>query len=300
MTEILTYLNGRILISDENNIAVKRECATCNTVKHITEFQKNKCSSIGIRNSCKFCTRLIDQKRNREKGIPERNLSKVRTNESGEIEKTCGQCGKYKTLNEFARAGKTALYGRGSKCKTCVNTTRIVLARINGARKKEPDIIFNRDGSVALKGCPGCDQILPVESFGIHKSGFHGLRSRCQECQHEVYLLKKYNITLADKQKMFVTQNGKCGICKEVLEIKKLVVDHCHGTNSIRGLLCLRCNCAIGLFADDNKTIIQRAIDMSKYIEKSDYVASGIADSHSKSKSQRKDRRREKARNQSL
>lgn len=293
--ETLEYLNGRILIRNENNIPIKRECKTCGIVKACTDFTVQTHMSLGIHNSCKFCTRIKDEKRKRAKGILERKVAKTRLLANGEIEKTCMLCDEYKALDAFGRAGKNALHGRNSKCKECTNAARLALSRLNGVRKKDPEVLFKRDGSVLSKACPGCSQVLPADSFGVHKSGFHGLRSRCQECEHEVYLLKKYNIAIADKQSMFLSQDGKCGICQESFQIKKLVVDHCHGTNSIRGLLCLRCNCAIGLFSDDNQIIIQRAAGMCKYIENSTNVSSGLADQHSKNKSARKDKRRARA-----
>jgi len=45
-------------------------------------------------------------------------------------------------------------------------------------------------------------------------------------------------------------QGGACRICKKTSS-KRLCVDHCHKTGVVRGLLCRRCNLAIGLFDDD-------------------------------------------------
>lgn len=47
-------------------------------------------------------------------------------------------------------------------------------------------------------------------------------------------------------------QGGKCAICKEA---RPLVPDHDHETLAVRGLLCQRCNCAIGLLYDDKDVI---------------------------------------------
>lgn len=53
-----------------------------------------------------------------------------------------------------------------------------------------------------------------------------------------------------------LTQSGRCAICQKV---DKLVVDHDHTTNAIRGLLCYGCNTALGLF-QDNVDTLRRAI----------------------------------------
>ena len=70
-------------------------------------------------------------------------------------------------------------------------------------------------------------------------------------------LKSKFGITLAQFQAMSTAQNNVCAICK-LPEWKpgrwgkmSLAVDHCHATNTVRGLLCNRCNQAIGQFNDD-------------------------------------------------
>lgn len=70
-------------------------------------------------------------------------------------------------------------------------------------------------------------------------------------------LRKRYGITLQWYKEQFAKQGGKCAICKqpETVVIKgKLImmpIDHCHKTGKVRGLLCTKCNRALGLFGDD-------------------------------------------------
>lgn len=73
------------------------------------------------------------------------------------------------------------------------------------------------------------------------------------------WLKRAYNISLDDYKKIFISQNGKCAICGTEENIKRgkyrlnLFVDHCHKTNKIRGLLCQKCNQALGLFKDSTE-----------------------------------------------
>jgi hypothetical protein len=60
-----------------------------------------------------------------------------------------------------------------------------------------------------------------------------------------------YRITAEEYEKIFKFQNGRCAICQKKPKKSKLAVDHCHKTGLIRGLLCWRCNNAIGKFSDD-------------------------------------------------
>lgn len=62
--------------------------------------------------------------------------------------------------------------------------------------------------------------------------------------------LRKVGITEAEYNEMFEAQLGLCAICLKPENGIRLAVDHCHETGSIRGLLCKRCNMAIGLLGD--------------------------------------------------
>lgn len=63
-------------------------------------------------------------------------------------------------------------------------------------------------------------------------------------------LLRKYGLTEVEYLSMVNVQEGCCLICKEETN---LVIDHCHVTDKVRGLLCQSCNKAIGFFRDDPK-----------------------------------------------
>lgn len=67
----------------------------------------------------------------------------------------------------------------------------------------------------------------------------------------------KYGITEDQFQKLVVLQQNKCAICLQPAE-GVLRIDHDHNTENLRGLLCHKCNVALGLFSD-NPEIIRRA-----------------------------------------
>lgn len=74
-------------------------------------------------------------------------------------------------------------------------------------------------------------------------------KRRRLEGQQRRRLNKKYGITQEYYDKMLSDQNGSCAICR-VLLVRPLV-DHCHKTGKVRGLLCDSCNFGIGSFKDD-------------------------------------------------
>jgi hypothetical protein len=61
-----------------------------------------------------------------------------------------------------------------------------------------------------------------------------------------VRTLAVYDLTVDDYDAMVKNQRNLCKICGE--KPKRLVVDHCHTTGAVRGLLCVRCNSCLGWF----------------------------------------------------
>ena len=67
------------------------------------------------------------------------------------------------------------------------------------------------------------------------------------------YVLRtKYGLTTEQYAAMEQAQGNVCAVCSERCSTgRRLAVDHDHATGAVRGLLCHRCNRAIGLLGDD-------------------------------------------------
>jgi len=117
----------------------------------------------------------------------------------------------------------------------------------------------------------------PRSHFTKNKKHKNGLQSKCKKCANEDAKLRykkdngdkmswnmrkyRYGITKNDFMKLKDKQFGLCTICYEKLpEDKKIHVDHDHETGKVRGLLCPRCNIAVGIF-ENNKNLIGNIVD---------------------------------------
>lgn len=110
--------------------------------------------------------------------------------------------------------------------------------------------------------CTLCKTVKELELFPLNNKKINGRCSWCRECR-SVYRSAirrgKYRHCITDENlKIYLTENKVCNICNEASN--KMFIDHNHTTNKIRGLLCMKCNLAIGHFAD-NISLLKKAIE---------------------------------------
>jgi len=91
------------------------------------------------------------------------------------------------------------------------------------------------------------------------------MRKRQATIESFYYYLRYYYGEGADKHyaEQLAKQNGACAVCLAPFGKERLHLDHNHGTNQFRGLLCGSCNRALGL-CKENVDIIRK---MAAYIE---------------------------------
>ena len=92
-------------------------------------------------------------------------------------------------------------------------------------------------------------------------------QDRCHAHYMKLRVYRQHNLTEQDYSQLLAQQNGVCKICQSPetatngrsTKVKDLAIDHDHKTGKVRGLLCSKCNRALGLFAD-NITRMKSAI----------------------------------------
>jgi hypothetical protein len=73
--------------------------------------------------------------------------------------------------------------------------------------------------------------------------------------QRRNYLRRKYNLTEEQVHALKEAQGDNCAICGREKPFarwrRELVIDHCHTTGAVRGLLCNRCNTHLGWYEEN-------------------------------------------------
>ena len=88
-----------------------------------------------------------------------------------------------------------------------------------------------------------------------HRDYYHAHREKVRASARARYQIRRYGISAADYDALLKRQNGACAICRRRSR-ERLCIDHCHFTGMIRGLLCSRCNLGLGMWKDDQASLI--------------------------------------------
>lgn len=144
------------------------------------------------------------------------------------------------------------------------------------------------------KRCQKCDELKSVKEFWKNKRRKDGFHNWCKSCgkkqnstysklnrsklqtykrkwnrEHPEYLrkvnLKKYGLSLEQYDEIFEVQDGVCAICGGInKDGRRLMVDHNHSDNRVRGLLCSNCNTALGLLGDSVEIFLSAAMYLER------------------------------------
>jgi hypothetical protein len=72
----------------------------------------------------------------------------------------------------------------------------------------------------------------------------------------------KYGLTPEAYEALLAKAGHACEICRrkpDGTHGRRLVIDHCHASGVVRGILCDRCNSGLGSFRDDTNALEQAA-----------------------------------------
>jgi hypothetical protein len=155
------------------------------------------------------------------------------------VDKRCNVCGEIKPLGEFYRS--TGMRdGHRNDCRSCNLAARATRYRADPRPARERARRWQEDNP---------------ERHAANQARYRadGRKARSNRRSH---LKRKFGITLEDYDAMLAAQGGLCAICRRPPTAGiSLHVDHDHETGTRRGLLCFRCNNALGDLGDSIETL---------------------------------------------
>ena len=155
--------------------------------------------------------------------------------------RVCTKCEVRKPLVEFPWSPPgVRVTGRFLRCGQCRREAAQAWGRANLERRRE-------------KG---------RESYGRHAAKRRiGVKiwAKANPLKVKSYKLKKFGLSVEAYHDMHAAQGHSCACCGVPASeaARALAVDHCHKTGKVRGLLCSKCNNAIGLLYDNPETMLR-------------------------------------------
>ena len=123
--------------------------------------------------------------------------------------------------------------------------------------------------------CRVCTLDLPLSEYDFRRDN-NKHRTECKVCRAEREQAKRYGITVVRLREVKEDAGNRCQACgihaddvdHASFKHSPLVIDHDHSTGEVRGLLCSRCNNALGHLDDS----IEKILKLKSYLEKTSNV----------------------------
>jgi hypothetical protein len=174
----------------------------------------------------------------------------------------CKTCLVSKPIAEFAKCRRCKRGVRGD-CKKCHSKKSIINQKKNKVKRKEylkkwhqenkEKVKQNRENYKDIKNKKRRDKYANDEEYRNKRKLEARKWQQDNPKKRKNHRLKQYGITYEDFIELLDKAEHKCQICGySDKSDKKMfpVVDHCHNTNIVRGILCSKCNMALGNFND--------------------------------------------------
>lgn len=159
---------------------------------------------------------------------------------------TCTRCGADKPRSDFSthRSGRPQRW-----CKPCVNE----YSRERYASRPEVQAATLRRAREWNRAHPG----KRAEQARRQRAARRFADPEGESLKRRRWEIRsKYGLTPEDYDALLASQGGVCAICKQEPASRGFHVDHDHVTGRVRGLLCNRCNVALGNFRESREVIL--------------------------------------------
>jgi hypothetical protein len=86
------------------------------------------------------------------------------------------------------------------------------------------------------------------------------------ERRRETTIKRRYGLSPEQLKELLTSQGNCCAICNKSFDETKPHIDHCHETQKVRGVLCSRCNTALGAWGDTLENITKTYNKYKEYL----------------------------------
>ncbi len=206
------------------------KCCCCREIKPLTEFCHRKAATDGYTGQCKSC-----DKAKREVDSDKIKARRIKYNKT-HSEQNRKYSEEYRKKNPN-HAEEYRLKNKEKIKDSSIKYRAENYEKIEVRQKKYRDV--NK-------------QKIRIASGKYYKQNRAKIRDQS--------LFREYGLEKGRYEEMLIEQNNVCAICglaetatvsKKSAQLKMLAIDHDHETGKVRGLLCRRCNKAIGLLRED-------------------------------------------------
>jgi hypothetical protein len=161
--------------------------------------------------------------------------------------KMCGKCKQDKSEDAFAKNASRA-DGLDQWCKEC--RKEYVKQWID--KKPEKRVAKNEAASAYSKKRYAEDPEYRDKKRKASKDWMANLTDERRKAHYRKgWLWSMYRLRPGAFDEAVKDQNGCCACCGDIPQ--EWIIDHCHDTGLVRGLVCRRCNNGLGSFDDDIK-----------------------------------------------
>ena len=149
---------------------------------------------------------------------------------------------------------------------------------VAGAKPPAPLLVFPSPGS-NLHGpklptieefraqpipCARYNRNLPRSAYKAKaRSALGYMCDECRDLTKGDERFSKYGITREEYDDLLEQQRNRCAICYRFGHARSLVIDQCHGSGRVCGLLCHSCNTGLGKLGDNLQGLL-RAVEYLK------------------------------------
>ncbi len=171
-------------------------------------------------------------------------------------------------IRNCSRCGppKNAVHGTMRRCTKCGS---------DGPFTKSTSKKRAKDGLRSV--CKPCENASVKARYALDPAKFKAISVAWQERNQDKVLrirrrriLRSYGLSEDRFDALMIHQAGRCAVCRSAhlstTTRRGVCIDHDHGTGLVRGLLCSKCNLALGHFRDDPANLERGAIYLRSHM----------------------------------